>query len=154
LLKTLARIYRYNFENNVIRAPDKSAMFSVRSPSPEVVLVVRIERLLRGDVETDINAYACKAKDMSAARNQFAQVILLLFIITIILDMVIEKNKHTISQFLQETRKLAARGGSRLQPLAWAATELFGKRGWLGGRRVTMDLMVKRIDMTGAVYVL
>lgn len=103
----------FNFENEALRSRDKAGLFRVGSPSNTTILVVRIERLLRGDIENDLPTYACKAKDLQAAKNAFAQ----------------------------DTRKLSARG-SRLQPLAWAATELFGDDGkWLGGRRVTMDLM-------------
>jgi hypothetical protein len=116
----------FGFENDALRSRDKSALFCVAKPSGSVVLVVRIERLLRGDVDADVPTYSGKAKDLTAAKNAFAQ----------------------------DTRKLASRG-SRLQPLAWAATELFNDDGaWRGGRRVTMELMAATNNQCSDQWVL
>jgi hypothetical protein len=92
----------YNFENDSLRSALRSAMFAVTNPVPNLILVVRVERLMRGDVESDMPLYGGKGKDVAVLR----------------------------SAFVQETRKLSSRSGLRLQPLAWGAAELFGSRGW------------------------
>ncbi|KAL6049946.1 RasGEF domain-containing protein [Balamuthia mandrillaris] len=78
------------------------AMFTVYNPSPAVHLILRIEKLLLGDLDKDLSFYlkpkACKVKDLQRLASEVS---------------------HLISNSKLEGK------GLPLQPFAWAAIPLF-----------------------------